>query len=312
MNYLAIVLKQIGIFGVYMLIGVISVKAHVLDRDRLKVLANIVIKILLPLLIFKNMDNGTTREEFLHSAIILLLTAVLYLILYIAARILGRVFWLKGDKRKLYRACTMFGNTGFMGIPLITSLYPKQGGLYIAMFTVIDQLVIWTLGMYLTSPENSDQQEKSVAKNLKLMINPSTVAILIGVVVVLTGLKLPSFIDAALTAAGSAASPLAMIYLGGAFCFLRIRDYLKKPEIYGMIVVKMLLIPLGIYALLRLIPGLDNSIAVTISLQCGLPCMASLAMMAESQGSDSKYIAGMTFVTTMASIVTLPVLCPIM
>ena len=206
----------------------------------------------------------------------------------------------------------MFGNTGFMGIPLITSLYPKQGGLYIAMFTVIDQLVIWTLGMYLTSPENSDQQEKSVAKNLKLMINPSTVAILIGVVVVLTGLKLPSFIDAALTAAGSAASPLAMIYLGGAFCFLRIRDYLKKPEIYGMIVVKMLLIPLGIYALLRLIPGLDNSIAVTISLQCGLPCMASLAMMAESQGSDSKYIAGMTFVTTMASIVTLPVLCLIM
>ena len=308
MNYFSIVLEQIEIFVVYMLIGIFAVKLHFLDRSKLGMLSGCITKILLPLLIFTNTINGTTREQFLSSAVIILLAAVLYLVLYVVAAVLAKLLRINYRHESLYRACTMFGNCGFMGIPIITTLYPEQGGLYIAMYTVIDQLALWTVGMDLTAPV--DREKKlSPSQRFRKMINPATVAILAGVFVVLTGIKLPSTIITALAKTGAAASPLAMVYLGGVFCYIKIIDYLKLKEVYVTVVVKMLVLPVLVYAVLSHIPAVDQNVAVTIGILCALPTMSSVAMMAESQHSDSDYVTGFIFVTTLLSIVTLPVVC---
>lgn len=308
MNYFSIVLGQIEIFVVYMLVGIFAVKLHFLDRDKLGVLSGCITKILLPLLIFTNTINGTTREQFLSSSVIILLATVLYLFLYAAAAVLAKFLRIGCKHESLYRACTMFGNCGFMGIPIITALYPEQGGLYIAMYTVIDQLALWTVGTDLTAPADNTKK-LSTAQRFRKMINPATVAILAGVFIVLTGIRLPSVIVTALSKTGAAASPLAMVYLGGVFCYIKIIDYLKLKEVYVTVVVKMLLLPVLVYAVLSHIPAVDQNIAVTIGILCALPTMSSVAMMAESQHSDSDYVTGFIFVTTLISIVTLPVVC---
>lgn len=308
MNYFSIVLEQIEIFVVYMLIGIFAVKLHFLDRSKLGMLSGCITKILLPLLIFTNTINGTTREQFLSSAVIILLAAVLYLVLYVVAAVLAKLLRINYRHESLYRACTMFGNCGFMGIPIITALYPEQGGLYIAMYTVIDQLALWTVGTDLTAPADNTKK-LSTSQRFRKMINPATVAILAGVFVVLTGIRLPSIIVTALSKTGAAASPLAMVYLGGVFCYIKIIDYLKLKEVYATIVVKMLLLPVLVYAALSHIPAVDQNVAVTIGILCALPTMSSVAMMAESQHSDSDYATGFIFVTTLLSIVTLPVVC---
>ncbi len=308
MNYLAIVLEQIGIFVVYMLAGIITVKAGVFDRQKLGTLSTFITKVLLPLLIFTNTIKGTTRQEFISSSVILAIAAVLYLLLYLLAALLAKVLRLQGDRAKVYRACTMFGNCGFMGIPIITALYPELGGLYIAMYTVIDQLVLWTVGIDLMAT-GENKAALPMAKRLKKMVNPATVAVLLGVFFVLTGLRLPAIVTTALSQIGAAASPLAMLYLGGVFCYISIREYLKRPEIYAMVAAKMFLLPLAVYGILRCIPLVEQDIAVTISILCALPTMSSVAMIAESQRSDSDYAAGMIFVTTLVSIATLPLVC---
>ena len=308
MNYFSIVLEQIEIFVVYMLIGIFAVKMHFLDREKLGVLSGCITKILLPLLIFTNTINGTTREQFLSSAVIILLAAVLYLVLYVVAAVLAKLLRIDGEHETLYRACTMFGNCGFMGIPIITALYPEQGGLYIAMYTVIDQLALWTVGTDLTAPADN-AGKLSTAQRFRKMINPATVAILAGVFVVLTGIRLPSVIVTALAKTGAAASPLAMVYLGGVFCYIKIIDYLKLKEVYVTVVVKMLLLPILVYAVLSHISAVDQNVAVTIGILCALLTMSSVAMMAESQHSDSDYVTGFIFVTTLISIVILPVVC---
>ncbi len=308
MNYFSIVLEQIEVFVVYMLIGIFAVKMHFLDREKLGVLSGCITKILLPLLIFTNTINGTTREQFLSSAVIILIAAVLYLVLYAVAAVLAKLLRLDFKHESIYRACTMFGNCGFMGIPIVTALYPEQGGLYIAMYTVIDQLALWTVGMNLTAPV--DREKKlSASQRFRKMINPATVAILAGVFVVLTGIKLPLIVVTALSKTGAAASPLAMIYLGGVFCYIKIVDYLKLKEIYATVVVKMLLLPILVYTVLCRIPAVEQNVAVTIGVLCALPTMSSVAMIAESQHSDSDYASGFIFVTTLISIITLPIVC---
>ena len=308
MNYFSIVLEQIEVFVVYMLIGIFAVKMHFLDREKLGVLSGCITKILLPLLIFTNTINGTTRKQFLSSVVIILLAAVLYLTLYVVSAILAKLFKIDCKHESLYRACTMFGNCGFMGIPIISSLYPEQGGLYIAMYTVIDQLALWTVGTDLTSPVDNTNK-LSASQRFRKMINPATLAILAGVFVVLTGVKLPSIIVTALAKTGAAASPLAMVYLGGVFCYIKIIDYLKLKEVYVTIVVKMLLLPILVYSILSHISAVNQNVAVTMGILCALPTMSSVAMMAESQRSDSDYATGFIFVTTLISIITLPVVC---
>ena len=311
MNYFSIVLEQLEIFIVYLLVGVFAVKMHFLDREKLGVLSGCITRMLLPLLIFTNTINGTTREQFLSSLIIVLLAAVLYLVLYFIAALLAKILKINVERKNIYRACTMFGNCGFMGIPIITALYPEQGGLYIAMYTVIDQLALWTVGMDLTAPADH-AQAMPASKRLRKMVNPATVAILAGVLVVLSGLRLPSVVVTALAKTGAAASPLAMIYLGGVFCYIKIFDYLKLKEIYVTVIVKMLVMPVIVYAVLLHIPAISQNIAVTLGILCALPTMSSVSMMAENQHSDSDYAAGFIFATTLISIVTLPVVCLIL
>ena len=130
MNYFSIVLEQVEIFVVYLLIGIIAVKTNVLNREKLGALSSCVTKILLPLLIFSNAINGATKEQFLSSTVILLLTAVYYLVLYLVTAALSKLLHLDIQHRNLYRACSMFGNCGFMGIPIILALYPEQRNLY--------------------------------------------------------------------------------------------------------------------------------------------------------------------------------------
>lgn len=308
MNYFSIVLEQIEIFVVYILIGIFAVKLHFLDREKLGVLSGCITKILLPLLIFTNTISGTTREEFLSSSIIILLAIVLYFVLYFVTAILTRILKLDVHHQNIYRACTMFGNCGFMGIPIITALYPEQGGLYIAMYTVIDQLALWTVGIDLTAPVNNTESF-TISQRFHKMINPATVAILAGVFVVLSGIQLPSVVITALSKTGAAASPLAMVYLGGIFCYINLFDYLKLKEVYMTVVVKMLLMPVIVYTVLCKIPAINHNITVTISILCALPTMSSVAMIAETQHSDSDYAAGFIFVTTLISIITLPVVC---
>lgn len=308
MNYFSIVLQQIGIFMVYAIIGVVAVKTHILDRSGLNMMSRFITRVLLPLLVFTNTVNGTSRAQFLSAAFVILISALLYLLLYLLAAVLARVMRLEGNRKNIYRACTMFGNCGFIGIPIITALFPQNGGIYIAMYTVIDQLVLWTVGINLTSPAEG-KTTISAKERMRKMLNPAAVAVLLGVFFVLTEIRLPGILSTALSKTGAAASPLAMIYLGGVFCYIHIAEYFKRIEIFVMAAAKMLLLPCLVYAALSHVPAVSAEIAATISILCGMPAMSSVAMMAESQGSDSDYAAGMVFATTVFSIVTLPLIC---
>ena len=305
MDSFFIVLEQVGLFAVYMSIGVIAVKSGLINSSGLDVLSVFVTRIALPLLVFTNIVNGCTREDFMKSWIVIFLTVIFYIALFTTAVLLKKLFRMRGNRGRVYHACSMFGNAGFIGIPVITALLPARGMLYIALFTVPDMLILWTLGVYLTTPENA-VRGLSAGQVLKKMINPTLCATVLSVLFVFFKLPLPGFIGTALTRAGAVATPLALIYLGGVFCFIHIGEFVKRPEIFGMIAVKMVLLPVLLFFLFSHIPGTDGEIALAMSMLAGMPVMTTITMLAHTQGSDGDYAAGMIFLTTIASIVTLP------
>lgn len=213
MNTFSILTAQIGMFVIYMLAGVILIRTRVMNRENLEVISKFVIKLALPVMIFINTVNGVERKTLFHSLSIFLIAGIMYICLFLLSYISGIFFHLHGNHRQLYSAMSVFGNVGFMGIPIVTSIYPENGMLYICVFTIIDQLMLWTAGVRLTSGTNSQKNRFDFRK----LINPVTVSIFLAVICVLTGIRLPEVLNNSLQKIGQTATPLAMIYLGGVF-----------------------------------------------------------------------------------------------
>ena len=152
MEYAQIVFYQLVIFVIYGAIGVAAVKGGILDEAGLHAVSRVVIKVTLPVMLFTNTVSGVTRESLLESLPVTGATAVMYLLLALLCWGMSRAFGLRGDKASVFMASTMFGNVGFIGIPIIAMLFPERGMLYIAAFTIVDQLLMWTLGITLLTP----------------------------------------------------------------------------------------------------------------------------------------------------------------
>ena len=292
MNTFWILMEQIELFIVYLVIGVILVRTGVLSDKGLDWIARVVMKLSLPTMIFVNVVSQVDRVALVKSLSIIGLAVTASTLLYGLGVVLTKLFHVEGDRAQIYRAMTMFGNVGFMGIPIITSIFQERGMLYVSVFTIVDQLAMWTVGVKLTSPSGKGKFD------LKKLINPATVAIALAILFVFQNI-------------GATATPLAMIYLGGVFACMDIRKYVKQIELYGIVICKMLIFPVLFYLVLGFIP-VSEEIRMTMSLITAMPTMSSVVMLAKSSGSDGEYSLGGVMLTTLCGIVTLPVVCRVL
>ena len=253
MSTLNILITQLGMFVIYILAGIILIRTHVLSRENMEVVSRLVIKLALPVMIFTNTVNGVDKEMLFRSLSILGIAFFMYLCLFGLSFLSGKLLHLQGDHQQLYSAMSAFGNIGFMGIPIVTSIFPERGMLYISVFTMIDQLMLWTVGVRLTSktgntvkknfriqssggqPESDKKttvsgqsaanrtSDKHSSFDFRKLVNPVTAAIMLALIFILTGIHLPEILNTAFSKIGATATPLAMIYLGGVFACMDVK-----------------------------------------------------------------------------------------
>ncbi len=304
MEQFFIVLNQIGIFLILILMGILSVKFGILDEGSLGNVSKLVMRMALPAYIFINTAEGATRQGLAESLLVIPLAAALYLLLGLLSKVLETTFHLRGNRAKVFRAIVMFGNVGFMGIPLVVELYPDTALLYISLFTILDQGLFWTYGVSLTQPVTEEKQPLSL-KGLKNLLSPALVAIVAATALVLLNLHLPQVLTTALSKLGAASMPLSLLYIGGMLSLTDVRRVLKCRELYAEILLKMLLLPL-VYFLVMGLFHVPADMAGTVTFLTGLPAINMVAMLAKNNGSEGDYAVCAVMLTTLACLVTLP------
>lgn len=306
MNYFGIVLNQIAMLVSYAFIGIVAVKCKILDQKGLDALSKLLTKVLLPILVFTNILSGAEKSDFLGAFPLLAAAAIIYVLLFVLGWLLSLLFRLDREAGGVFRACMIFGNLGFMGIPILTDLLPKKGALYIALIFVMDQFLLWTVGLSLSTRGAS---RLSFGAAIRKLINPAIIFILLAMAFLFAGISVPEPFFTALSKTGACATPLALIYLGAVFCYTDFGSYLRNGEIYAAILIKMCLLPVLIFAFLPRLSFVTKEIAITLGIQCALPCMSAVAMFTQGQKEAHGYSAAMIFFMTVFSIVTLPLVC---
>lgn len=304
MEQFFIVLNQIGIFLILIIFGILAVKFGILDEHSLGSVSKLVMRMALPAYIFINTAEGATRQGLAESLLVIPLAIALYLMLFLLSLLLEKVFHLKGNRSHVFRAIVMFGNVGFMGIPLVVELYPDTALLYISLFTILDQGLFWTYGVSLTKPV-SDQKEKVSLKNLKNLLSPALIAIVGATILVLLDIHLPKLLITTLSKLGASSMPLSLLYIGGMLSMTDVRKVLRCGELYAEIGLKMLVLPLVFFIVMKLL-NVPADMAGTMTFLTGLPAINMVAMLSKNNGSDGDYAVCAVMMTTIACLITLP------
>lgn len=306
---IGVVINQIIIFAILMFIGFIAARVKVITRDALGVLSGLIVKIILPALIFSIMaGSGVTIEEFLISGRLAIGVVICYSLLIITGIIMSKLLKLQGKTANMFIALSSFGNMGFMGIPLIQAIFKEPSAkVCISVYTVIDMAILWTFGVYLCSRHNEKSGSLDTLKN---MINPTTVALSIGFIIMAFKIPIPGLLMDTIAGIGGMSKYLTLIYLGGALAYVSVGNILKKPDIFVLGIVKMLVIPVIVYIILGFfLPNIPRTILTLIA---GLPSMTTVAMVAKAYRSDDEYATEVIFVTTLFSLVTIPLVSVLM
>ena len=304
MEQFFIVLNQIGIFLILIIFGILAVKFGILDEHSLGSVSKLVMRMALPAYIFINTAEGATRQGLAESLLVIPLAIALYLMLFLLSLLLEKVFQLKGNRSHVFRAIVMFGNVGFMGIPLVVELYPDTALLYISLFTILDQGLFWTYGVSLTKPV-SDQKEKISLKNLTNLLSPALIAIVGATILVLLDIHLPKLLITTLSKLGASSMPLSLLYIGGMLSMTDVRKVLRCGELYAEIGLKMLVLPLVFFMVMKLL-NVPADMAGTMTFLTGLPAINMVAMLSKNNGSDGDYAVCAVMMTTIACLITLP------
>lgn len=302
MDQFTAVLNQVFIFCIIIAIGFLAIKFKFIQRSALPVLTMLFSRVIVPFILFVNTVNGATRADLKSHLYLSGVYVCVFIVLITVAKVMPKILRLKGNRAPLFSLAFMFGNVGFIGIPLLLSVFGQRVMIYVTMYAIVDQAIFWTYGYSLTFPV--DNKLKFSPGTLVKMINPPLIAIILAIVLILLDVKVPPILDRAFTTVSNSGAALPFLYIGGMLASLDIKSIVKHFEFYAGIAVKMIILPICLFIIMKAI-GIDRDAAVASAILFGLPTLALVPMLASANGSDVEYATSVVLVTTIASLFTL-------
>ncbi len=290
--------KMIMLFCI-MLIGFVGNKAGVLDGGGNKKFSALVVNITAPALILaSSADENLSGSK--SSALFMLLAAFcVYLFLLLLSFLAGAIFRKEPGGSGLYRFMTVFGNNAFMGIPVVEAIFGTV--FYAAIFNLPNNLLIYSLGSYLLS----GKEGKKSSFSIKQILNPGTISAAVALVMFLCNLRFPGPVLGTLQTVGSVTTPLSMLVIGSTLAETSIKSTFGNWKIYLFGIFKLLFIPGAVYLLGSLVIH-DPLILGVLTVLTAMPCAAVTTMLCEETGQDSQTAAKYIFITTLMSVITIP------
>ncbi|MBN1108675.1 MAG: AEC family transporter [Bacteroidales bacterium] len=303
-----IVLTQIAILAVVVIIGALAAKFKVFNNQSKDVLSKVIFNISLPLMLFTNFFRLEASPRLVVNSItVLLVTTVIIFFLLLAGWLLTKIFKIRGGEAAIFKVHSMFGNTIFLGFPLILSLFGEEGLLYASMFQLVSSILMWTVGVVIMNQGNGVSWKRSLVR----VVNPNTLATVIGFALFMFSFRLPEVLLKPMSELGSANTWLSMLYIGAMLYFTNMGGMLKSRNYYIMSFSRLIMIPAllitGFYlagALFGIVP--DKLVASVVILEASMPCMVTVVIMAKEFGADDSIAVGNVFISTLLSVATLP------
>ena len=306
-----IILEQILVLVILALIGVIATRRKIIHGEIKTGLSKIVFNVTLPFLIITRISSlEIDKSEFLDWGIVIILVFTSILFFLVIGTITARILKLPPEKSIIHTMHTAFTNAVFLGFPILDALFPNgEGILYGIIYFLTQNTTMWTLGIYMFTRE----EKRKKLDNLKNLINPNTIAFFIGIMLLLLNIQIPAFLFGPLEGLGKTTIYLAMLYTGSILAYINIKSIVRDVTSFYLSFNKLILAPLlfllvikGIFLILPI--DLNSTAKTVIVLEAAMPCQTLMIILARQFNKDDFYATQNFSISTLLSIITLPII----
>ena len=292
---ISILLRQIAIMALLMAVGILLSRRGFLSPQGTKDLGAILLRIIIPCVIVKSYITTYSRERLLELA----LSAGLALAAFILA--MGIAYLVYGKRRRIENFASAFCNAGFIGIPLAQAVIGDEGVFYMAASVALLNLFQWTYGVYIMTDRRDSISAKTIAKN------PVVIAIVIGIALFLSRLPVPGIVTSTLGYIAGMNTPVAMILMGTYMAKLPWRKLLDKRA-YGCVLFRLVIIPAVVLLVFWALPISNQNVALAAYLAAATPVGANICVFAQQYDCDYEFSVVTVCLSTVLSIVTVPLM----
>lgn len=286
------------------LIGFFARKKGVLNEHSTGVLTQLLLSLSLPFLILYSMGQPYQMNMVTNLFWLIPISVFILFISCVFALWLRRLMALPENRKSVFEGLIIFGNQGFIGFALITSIFPDNGALFVTIFNLPYLILIWTYGIYLFVGKKEYIQWRQV------FLNPGILSTLIGFFIFILPYHLPNVLLSIFKSVGSTTIPLSMLLMGALIANIELKEsflfHLKNKTLWMVTFVRLMVIPLCLFPLLFI--SLPLPLLVTAILVSGMPAAPTIALYAQKFGGDTNYAAMGSAWTSLLSIVTIPFL----
>lgn len=287
-----------GTLFVMILAGVVLRKKGIIDEAGKRCLTDVCVSIIIPCNIIKSCLIEFNRSVLRACGLILVTGIILQLLCVGLNSFLFNRF--DDQKKKILQYCTVVSNGGFLGNPVAEGIYGNLGLLYASMFLIPMRVVAWSAGTSYFISETTDK--KKVIRNI--LTHPCLVAVYVGVFLMVTQIHLPDVVTSSIRYIGNCNSPITMFIIGTILSDVNIFSIFSTTTLlfsfFRLIVLPA--IAFGVCWMLRL----DNVATGVSVIMTGMPAGATAAIFAARYNSDAPFATKCVVLTTLLSMLTIP------
>ena len=280
--------------------GVVMRKKGILPEGAKTILTDLVIYLILPCNIINSFFIEFNLDILKGFAVILTIAGLIQ----IGCLMFAKIFYNREpeSRKKVLQYGTVCSNAGFMGNPIAEGVYGAEGLMYASIFLIPQRIVMWSAGVsYFT--ESPDR--KTVVK--KVLTHPCIIAVYIGLVLMITQVPLPAFLQNTIRSVGGCTTTVSMILIGAILAEVEPGSILD----WGIIryaFIRLFLLPLLVYVCCRAfhVTPLLSGVSVLLT---GMPAGSTTAILASKYEGDYIFATKCVVVTTLLSLVTIPLWC---
>lgn len=303
------IFNQIIFLAILAFCGILAFIFKILSDSSKDVIEKLVFYITLPLLIITKVSSlEITPAIIQNSGLVIGFTYLIIAIQIGFGNLSAKLLKLPKGEAVIHSMHTFLGNIVFLGFPLLDALFPGgEAMLYAALYQLVMNSVLWTYGISKLNPEKG----KKGIVSLKKLLNPNTIALVIGLLMMIFRIRLPEIINYPLAGLGKTTMYLAMLYIGILLAKSKILSMFRIKDVLILSFNKLLFLPILLIVLFRFLLNIfsinmDQIAFSVIILEAAMPCMTILVILAKRFGADDEKAMKNFVVSTILSILSLP------
>lgn len=296
MEIISTIVEQVSIMYVLMAIGFIVFRKKLINEEGTKQVSNLLVWVINPLIMLTRyqMDFSMIKLKELGISFIISLGAMLI------GFIIGEIIFKKDQN--IDKFAIGFANAGFIGIPLVTSIMGIDKVFFLSAYLVCFGILSYTYGIYMVSGNRKLITVRS------LVLNPGIIAVVFGLLIFISPIKLPTILYSAFNLVGGTNTPIAMILLGTYIAKSKFITLFSDRHAYSVCLVKLIIIPMVIIVLFKFLPAELVEIKMVVLIAMSTPVGLTVPMFSQMYGGNYEYGAKLVGLSTLLSLATIPII----